>query len=83
MKREGERGVEQSMGVLADWEEDDADGMRLAIGIWEVRGGWDFCGLGASVVGAGGRVRWGGLSRRGGLGGHSEGLCCGLGEWEA
>ena len=33
--------------------------MRFAVGIWEVRGGWDFCGLGASVEGAMGKGRWG------------------------
>ena len=26
--------------------------MKLAVGMWEVRDGWDFCGLGASVEGA-------------------------------
>ena len=31
--------------------------MTLAAGMLEVRGGCDFCGLGANVVGAGGRVR--------------------------
>ena len=33
--------------------------MRLAVGMWVVRGGWDFCGLGASVEGAMGKGRWG------------------------
>ena len=46
------------MWVLAEWEGDDADGMTLAVGIWEGWGGCDFCGLNAYVVGAGGRVRW-------------------------
>ena len=50
--------MNKAWGVLAEWEEDDSDGMILAVGIWEVRGGWNFCGLGANVVGAGGRVRW-------------------------
>ena len=50
--------MNKACGVLAEWEGDDADGMTLAAGIWEVRGGCDFCGLGANVVGAGGRVRW-------------------------
>ena len=50
--------MNRACGVLAECEGDDADGMTLAVGIWEVRGGWDFCGLGANVVEAGGRVRW-------------------------
>ena len=33
--------------------------MRLAVGIRKVRGGWDFCGLRASVEGAMGKGRWG------------------------
>ena len=32
--------------------------MRLAVRMWEVRWGWDFCGLGASVKGAMGEVGW-------------------------
>ena len=47
------------MGVLDECEEDEAEGMRLAVGFWEVREGWDFCGLGASVEGAMGKGRWG------------------------
>ena len=33
--------------------------MRLAVGMWEVRDDWGFCGLGASVEGSmgGGRLR--------------------------
>ena len=40
-------------GVLAECEGDDAEGMTLAVGIWEGRGGCDFWGLGANVVGVG------------------------------
>ena len=59
---------------MAEWEEDEAEGMRLAVGIREVREGWDFCGLGASVVGAGGRVRWGVVEKRG-AGRPFRGIC--------
>ena len=52
-------GLNKAWGVLVKWEEDETEGMRLAVGIWEVWDGWDFNGLGASVVGAEGRVRWG------------------------
>ena len=33
--------------------------MRLAVGMWEARVSWDFCGLRASVEGAMGKGRWG------------------------
>ena len=66
--RERERGgLNKACGVLAEWEGDDAEGMTLAVGIWEGRGGCDFCGLGANVVGVGGGVRWE-LVGEGGLG---------------
>jgi hypothetical protein len=50
--------------------------MTLAVGIWEGRGGCDFWGLGANVVGVGREVRWesdweGGVG--GGVGGVSVG----------
>ena len=68
--------MNRACGVLAECEGDDAEGMTLAVGIWEGRGGCDFWGLGANVVGVGREVRWesdweGGVS--GGVGGVSVG----------
>ena len=51
-------GLNRACGVLAECEGDDAEGMTLAVGIWEGRGGCDFWGLGANVVGVGREVRW-------------------------
>ena len=30
---------------------EEVEGMRLAVGMWEVREDWGFCGLGVSVEG--------------------------------
>ena len=66
MEKEIARGVKKAWGVLDECEEDEAEGMRLVVGIWEVQEGWDFWGLGASVEGTGGGA---------GGGGRVEGSC--------
>ena len=75
--------MNRACGVLAECEGDDVEGMTLAVGIWKGRGGCDFWGLGANVVGVGGKVRWELVGEGGGWGYSWGGLCGEVGEWEA